>query len=631
MNNIIFIVGVIITLVMGTTVLVQMRHHPKGLMVCFFAETWERFSYYGMRALLIYYLTRHFLFSDAQASAHYGSYTTMVYLMPLIGGLIADRWLGTRKAIIFGGILLVIGHFGMAFEGSPTQQKLTYQGQAYELVTDGTYNSQARLKLGDKTYEIAPSESGGMAFVDLPKDAPLPAAIAKDSYSLERVNKTPWAENVFFLAISFIIMGVGFLKPNVSALVGQLYPDKDPRRDSGFQLYYFGINLGSFWASFFCGLLGESYGWGYGFGLAGIGMLAGLIWFVLGQKHLQGKGNPADPERLKKPFFAGINLENSIYMFGLFCVVIAYFLVQKNQIVGMALGAGAVVILGYVAFNMITKFNKIENFRLGLALTLTVASVIFWTLFEQAGSSLSTFADRNTNLNYLANPIVFDAFGQAVVLASKSQLSALTLTGPHVWIDMGINASQTQTFNPGFILIFAPIFAWIFTTLGKKGIDPDPVKKFAFGLFCAGLGFMVLVWSTPFMNVGFQVPVLFLMATYLFHTWGELALSPVGLSQQTKLSPPILVSTMMAIWFLGTSGAQYLAGFVAQFTATETVGGQVLDPKLALETSLSTFKLIGLWGIGLGAFFFVLSFFISKWAYGASDTDVNVIEPSESK
>jgi len=281
----------------------------------------------------------------------------------------------------------------------------------------------------------------------------------------------------------------------------------------------------------------------------------------------------------------------------------------------------------YIVFQMVTRFSKVENYRLGLAIILTLASVVFWSLFEQAGSSLSLFAERNTNLNILAAPISFLLMGKTVILASTEQLAAMNYVAKDtLWIEMGITASNTQSFNAGFILIFAPIFAAIFSFLARRKKDPDPVKKFAFGLGCAGLGFLVLVWAAPLADGAFKLPLIFLLLTYLIHTLGELAVSPVGLSQQTKLSPPTLVATMMAVWFLGTSGGQYLAGWIAGMAGTETVGGKVLDAGAALQTSLHTFKTIGWAGIVLGVFFFGLSFLIKGWAHGASDTDARVLD-----
>ncbi|MCA0372667.1 MAG: MFS transporter [Proteobacteria bacterium] len=623
--DIILLIGVLVTVGTIIPVITQMKNHPRGLIICFFAEMWERFSYYGMRALLIYYVTSHFLFQDERASHQYGSYTTLVYLLPLVGGIVADRWLGTRKAIVFGGLLLVAGHFGMAFEGKPNQQTLIYQGNTYEFVDSKAKKEGAKkelvLKVGDQTYQYGPNKEGGLEVQGLPKDAPIPSIMPKGTYELSVKSETPWAEKAFFLSISLIIMGVGFLKPNISTIVGQLYPDKDPRRDAGFQLYYYGINLGAFWAAILCGLLGQKVGWWAGFGLAGFGMLLGLVLFMGGKKHLEGKGEPPAPTALKEKVGGIISRENLIYACGLLGVTLVFFIVQRNELVGRALAAGSIAVLAYVFYSM-RNLTKQENFRLLLALLLTLGSVVFFTLFEQAGSSLSLFAERNSSMNILPAPFAIEMFGKQFAFASSEQLALLKNLRPdHILVNMGIAPAQTQSFNAGFILIFAPIFSAIFTYLGRKQIDPDPVKKFAFGMVCVGLGFLILVWGKGAADSAFRLPLIFLFLTYLFHTWGELALSPVGLSQQTKLSPPFLASTMMAIWFLGSAAAQFVGGIIAGHASTETVGGVVLDNQDALETSLKTFQTIGMWGIYIGIGFFILSFFVSKWAYGANDTN----------
>jgi POT family proton-dependent oligopeptide transporter len=297
--NIVIALGILVTLVTGIPVLIQLlRQHPKGLIILFFAEMWERFSYYGMRAILIFYLTQHFLFDPKTASSHYGSYTSLVYLLPLIGGFLADKYLGTRKAVAFGAILLVAGHLTMAIEGKPAVQTLTYAGQTYEFQAEGRGQDRvAKLVVAGKSYEVAATKAGEFEIKNLPADAPLPAVLAKSAYKLDVKDRDPTYLNIFWLALSLIIMGVGFLKPNISTIVGQLYPQGDPRRDPGFTLYYYGINLGSFWASILCGLLGVTVGWWAGFGLAGVGMLAGFVVFVLGKPLLQGKGEPPSPRR----------------------------------------------------------------------------------------------------------------------------------------------------------------------------------------------------------------------------------------------------------------------------------------------------------------------------------------------
>ncbi len=623
--NIVIALGILVTLATGIPVFLQMRKHPKGLLILFFAEMWERFSYYGMRGILIFYLTQHFLFSDEYSGGIYGSYTSLVYLLPLIGGLLADRYLGTRKAIAFGALLLVAGHGMMAIEGKPATQTLTYQGAAYEIVLEGRGDArEVGIKVGDKVYEFAGAEGGGLAITDLPADAPLPAVLAKGSYEMKEARNPTYA-NIFFLAVSFIIMGVGFLKPNISTIVGQLYPQGDPRRDPGFTLYYYGINLGAFWASVLCGYLGQTYGWGWGFGLAGIGMLAGFIVFVLGKPLLQGKGEPPNPELLAKPIAGPINREGLIYILALLGVGAVWFMVQRNALVGSVLTASTVVSLAFIGWFLIFKCDKIQRERMMLALVLIFGAVVFFTLFEQAGTSLNLFADRNVDLSLISAPVTVEAFGRSFFFGTREMVMAPGVPADVLWIDMGITAAQTQSFNAGFILIFAPIFAAMWLWLGRHNRDPNPVMKFGLGLVQVGLGFMVVVWAAGagMANSAFQMPLMILALLYLLHTTGELFLSPVGLSEITKLSVASVVSFMMAVWFLSSSIAQYVGGIIAGAMGTETVGGQVLDPAGALQTSLGGFEKLGWAGIGVGVVFVLISFVIKHWAHGVNDASAH--------
>ena len=594
--DIVFIAGIIITLVTAIPVVMQLRTHPKGLVILFFAEMWERFSYYGMRGLLIFYLTQHFLFDDKTAQAQYGAYTSLVYLLPLVGGFLADQFLGTRKAIAFGALLLVAGHLTMAFEGKPVTQVLEYQNAKYEFVVIGRGDArEVKLKVGEGLYAYGPSADGGLEIKGMPAGAALPAVLAKGAYELTTRDDTPIFKNVLYLALALIIMGVGFLKANISSLVGQLYPQGDPRRDPGFTLYYYGINLGSFWAGIACGWLGQNLGWNWGFGAAGVGMLAGFVVFTLGKPLLQGKGEPPNPAKLAAPMVGPLTLEHLLYLGGLAGVALVWFLVQRNAVVGYLLAAGSVVTLGYLGVFMATKCTKEERQRMMLALVLVAGAVVFWTLFEQAGSSLNQFAERNTDLTI--------GFGQSFTPA------------------------QTQSFNPGFILLFAPIFSAIWAFLGSRRMDPNPAIKFGLGLTQVALGFFVLVLGAQFAGPDFRVPVVFLVLAYLLHTTGELCVSPVGLSQMTKLAPPAVVATIMATWFLASSWAQWVGGLIAQMTASETVAGQVLDPGKALATYVEVFKLIGFWGLGAGVLMLVASPILKKWAHGASDTYPIPVEP----
>src|SRR5580704_7631482 len=574
MFNVVVLGGIVVTILTGIPVFLQLRQHPRGLAVLFFAEMWERFSYYGMRGLLIFYLTEHFLFDDAFAAGQYSGYTTLVYLLPLVGGFVADRWLGSRKAIAFGALLLVAGHFTMAIEGPAASETLSYQGHAYNVRIEGRMEGRSVcLEVGSGCYAMSAAPDGGLAIKDLPAAAPLPAELPKGTYAQKEVRPQAFVY-VLYLALALIIMGVGFLKANISSIVGQLYPEGDPRRDPGFTLYYYGINLGAFWASIICGLVGQTVSWGAGFGLAGVGMLAGFLVFVFNKPRLEGHGEPPDPIALARRVIGPLRLEWTIYLAGIVGVAGVWWMVQQFALMGWLLGAGWVVALAYVGFEM-TRVGKVGRERLALAILLVFGSVIFFALAEQAGTSLNEFAERNTQLPSVG-----------------------------FWT---VTPAQTQSFNSGYILLFVPPLAWLWAKLGQQGRDPNPLVKFGLGLIQIGVGFWTLVWGATQPDAAFRTPLFFLAFSYLLQTTGELFLSPVGLSEMTKLAPAGMISTLMAIWFLGASGAQYLAGLIAKTTAAETVGGQVLDPGKALATYAHTFLAIGAWGVGAGLIFLVLS------------------------
>jgi POT family proton-dependent oligopeptide transporter len=595
MFNIIVLGGVLVTVVTGVPVFLQLRSHPRGLTVLFFAEMWERFSYYGMRGILIFYLTEHFLFDDAFAQGQYAAYTTLVYLLPLVGGFVADRWLGSRKAIAFGALLLVAGHFTMAFEGPAATETLTYQGHAYAYRLDGRMEARrVCLQVGSGCYPVGAAPGGGLAIKNLPAAAPLPPVLAKGAYTDTRGRSQPFI-NLLYLALSLIIMGVGFLKANISSIVGQLYRQGDPRRDPGFTLYYYGINLGAFWAAILCGLIGQTVSWGAGFGLAGVGMLAGYLVFIFNKPRLEGHGEPPDPALLARPLGGVIKLEWAIYLAGIAGVAGVWWMVQQFALMGWLLLAGWIAALAYVGFEM-TRVGKVARERLVLAILLVFGSIVFFALAEQAGTSLNQFAERNT-----------------------------ALPNQGIWT---ITPAQTQSFNSGYILLFVPPLAWLWAKLGQQGRDPNPLVKFGLGLIQIGVGFWVLTWAAGYADASFRTPIFFLAFSYLLQTTGELFLSPVGLSEMTKLAPARMISTLMAIWFLGASAAQYLAGLIARFTATDTVGGQVLDPGKALATYAHVFLIIGALGCAFGVLFLVLSPWLKRLAHGADDTGPDAhVEP----
>jgi proton-dependent oligopeptide transporter, POT family len=550
--------------------------HPRGLAICFLTEMWERFSFYGMRALLVLYLTQHFLFGDEKAQGLYAAYASLVYLMPVLGGLVADRYLGPRKAVTIGALLLVLGHFGMAFEGSGSRQFLVTDGARFEIAAEGRGEDRTLfVEQGGERLPAAFSAEG----VTIGEGTAV-TTIAAGSYTVETVQE-PLYVQILFLSLSLIIVGVGFLKPNISTIVGKLYGPNDPRRDGGFTIFYMGINLGSVLATFLCGWLGIAYGWKYGFGLAGIGMLAGLVVFLVGQPWLEGRADPPEPEKLKKPIAGVFNAEFLIYLGGFLMLLPAWWLVQRDAIVSTALTwiAPALFLVMFVYSGVALK--GVERGRMLAALVLTAFSVLFWTLFEQAGSSLTLFADRNTDLT---------VFG-----------------------DLKMNAAQVQLFNPALIVLLAPLFSMLWSGLAKRNLEPTTPVKFALGLAQVGLGFLVLVWGARnFADGQAQVALIWLFLAYLLHTTGELCLSPVGLSMITKLSVPRVVGLMMGVWFLSSALAHTLAGMVAQSTSTETVGGVVVDARAQLDTYASVFWEIGLAGVVIGVVLFLLAPVLKK-------------------
>lgn len=599
--------------------------HPRGLVILFFTEMWERFSYYGMRALLVLYLTQHFLFGSGEAQGIYASYAALVYLMPIIGGLIADRFLGARKAVIIGALLLVAGHFTMAFEGSGGREYIQYNGQEYRVETVGRDDKRQLFAVNGDTRTpitigpegirtkgvptapeavVAVAEAASPATVPaadtvtnpeavaVPADGPaaatatspettvtanqpaaagaFPAAIGPNDYQI-RKEVDEHGQRTLFFALALIVVGVGFLKPNISTVVGALYEQGDPRRDAGFTIFYVGINLGSFLATLLCGWLGIAYGWKYGFGLAGFGMLFGLLTFLAGQKWLAGRAEPPAGANLDKKTL-GLNRTGLIYIGGIIAVIPTWMLLQQHHLVETTLKylVPALFVGLLIYTSLIVKGDA--KWKQLAAIILTMFSVLFWTLFEQAGSSLTLFADQSTALpSYL-------------------------------------NASQTNFFNPFFIVIFGPLMAALWVWMGKKGFEPNVPVKFAVGLALVGIGFLVLVWASKHAaSDAFKVSWLFLLLAYFLHTIGELCLSPVGLSMITKLSVARMVGLMMGVWFMASALAHTLAGIVAQMTATDTVGGVVTNPELALDTYAGVFNQIGWAGVIVGGVLLLIS------------------------
>lgn len=554
--------------------------HPRGLAVLFLTEMWERFSFYGMRALLVLYLTQHFLFGDREAQGLYAAYASLVYLAPVLGGWVADRYLGSRKAVTIGALLLVAGHFGMAFEGSGSKQYVDFGGSSYELVADGRGEDRGLVLLTPAGQRLRAQFSGDGLAIENGAAAGLPATVASAQLATRTVQDPVFVQILFF-SLSLIIVGVGFLKANISTIVGSLYQQGDPRRDGGFTIFYMGINLGSVLATWLCAWLGISYGWSYGFGLAGFGMLAGLITFIAGQKWLGGRAEPPNPPALKTSVAGPLNVEWTIYVLGFIMLLPAWFLVQRDALVITVLSYGAPAILLGVLLWSLLALKGVERSRMVVAIVLITFSVLFWTLFEQAGSSLTLYADRNTDLGIVGG--------------------------------LSMNAAQVQLFNPFFIVMLAPFFAALWVWLGRKGLEPSTPVKFALALAQVGLGFLVLVIGiNHFAGSDFRVPLIWLALAYLLHTTGEICLSPVGLSMVTKLAVPRVVGLMMGVWFLASALAHTLAGLVAQATSGDTVGGVVVDPSAQLQTYADVFTQIGWAGVIVGAVLLLVSPLLKK-------------------
>lgn len=558
--------------------------HPKGLAILFFTEMWERFSYYGMRGLLIIYLTQHFLFSDERSSVMYGAYTALVYVMTIIGGTLADRYLGSRKAVTFGALLLVLGHFGMAFEGEGSKELLTYEGQDYQVTLDGRGGDARQLIISDSGQSyISFNDGASEMLIEDPAAVGLPASIGTDAYET-RVEQEPLYVNILYLSLALIIAGVGYLKANISTIVGSLYGVGDKRRDSGFTIFYMGINLGSFLASIACGYLGIVHGWKYGFGLAGIGMLLGLIVFWLGQETLGGRADPPSYEKLKAKFLGPINVEWACYLAGLAIIGVSMLLVMNAQLIpDWFVGSlGVAVFIFLVAYSFI-KLQGEERSRMFAAIYFVLAQIPFWALFEQAGSSLNLFTDR---------------------------LVDRTMFG---W---SVPAPVFQSLNAGFIFIFAPIIAWMWIALAKRKLNPSTPVKFAFGVFLAGLGFLALVGGIKASGPSGLTAVYFVFLIYWIHTMGELMVSPVGLSAVTKMAPARVVGMTMGAWFLYSGLSNYLAGVIARTTGAETIGGQLTDVAAAKATYATVYTQVGYVAMGIALVMLLLSPFIQKLMAG---------------
>ncbi len=456
--------------------------HPRGLIICFFSEMWERFCYYGMRVLLTLYLVQSLFKGDAEASLIYGAYTALVYAAPVLGGRLADKFLGYRFAIMLGAVLMSLGEF---------------------------------LILGGDEFWL-------------------------------------------FVGMGGIIVGNGYFKANISTIVGKLYKDGDPRRDSGFTIFYIGINVGAALATSVVAYVGEVYDFRYGFALAGAGMLMALLIFWFGRDLYKDASGLDIPEESKKPVFGPLNMVHIITLGSLLMIPLCFILISHNEIMDYLLLA----VFGYVAWSLISagaKEGSMWRDRMIALVIFMLINVTFWACFEQAGTSLTLFALRNVERSI---------FG---------------------W---EMPASMTQFFNPFFIIVFGSIFSVMWVKLSQMGKNPSLPMKFALGILQLGLGFLVTTLAANF-AVDYKVPLMTLVFLYLLHTTGELFLSPIGLSMVTKLAPKHISGTAMGGWFLSFAIANFVAGKIATLTGGENSGGEVADLGAQLDIYTGVFSNIG--------------------------------------
>ena len=557
--------------------------HPKGVFVCFFTEMWERFSFYGMKALLLLYLLKHHGFGDDAGYDLIGAYGGLVYAVPVIGGLLADRWLGMRKAVVLGGVLLCLGHLGMAAEGQ----------QAH--MVDGT--------------------------------------MVRDAGALQ----------VFYLSLALIIMGVGFLKPNISTIVGKLYAEDDPRRDSGFTLFYAGINVGGLFAGLICAFLGETYGWKYGFGAAGVGMLAGLGMFLWGQKYLHGHAEPRDVAALKQRV-AGLSREWWIYLGSLGGVAVVWQLIQRTWTVQ---GAMHLVALGFAlwfAWYVTKRCNQVQRQQMIALLIIILGVLVFFTLYEQTYGSWLTFTDRLMTKDMFPS-MVSDASGTlpwslwmmaaspvAMVIALKASDAgrrglARTMVGL-LAVAMAIACFRDVVLVPQtagsltflgsfFIVVLSPIFAWLWPWLERRGWNPSKPAKSAIGLLFAALAFLPLIAAAKGVgHDGALASVWWLVLAYFVLEVGEMCLSPIGLSAVTQLSVAQVVGLMMGGFWLATAYSEMLAAQFGKLASIEIPEGGAIDAIAAAGKYGDLFQLM-LWiGLGSALVFLVLAPLLRRWMHG---------------
>lgn len=498
--------------------------HPKGLWILVLTEMWERFSYYGMRALLVFFLTERFLYSDTLSFTVYGSYTALVYISPILGGLLADRYLGFSKAVLFGGILMMLGHIGLAAEDL-----------------------------------FFPARAGVV-----------------DALQLQ----------IFYLSLAFLIVGVGLLKPNISTMVGGLYPKEGYLRDSGFTVFVFGVNFGATTSAVLCGYVGHRFGWGYGFGLAAVGILIGMCTFVGGQKHLTHVGQPPDPQALRAPIFMGFSRQTVIIALVLLSVFGVWQLVQMFNLLGSMVAGTIVVSVGGAILYAMLKLERVQRQQLFAALLLMSIWVLFAAIVEQMGSSINLFTERVVNRQI--------GSGEG----------------------MEIRSAQLQGLLPFLVMAFSPVFAWLWGYLEARRLNPSTPVKFCFSLVFLALGYGSIVVGCFWPDANGRVHIGWLTLLYIFFAIGDLLIVPPGLSAITKLAVGQVLGFMMGLWMLSVAIGNYFAAAIANLSALEPAVQARAQPGEMMLHYQTFFTYLAGFSLALGLFALIMTPLIRKWMHG---------------
>ena len=571
--------------------------HPKQLARLFGIEMWERFGFYGMRAVLVLYLTKHFLFQDHQASGIVGGYLSLVYLTPVVGGWLADRYLGSKRAVKWGAIVMAVGYFMLCFGGQQAKPYATIDGARYAVSqapaasTLATNTAPQTIDMNGQTLVIHGLPDGSVEL--LGGDGKVARTVPAAQFSAGAEGSAFYTTLLLF-ALGLIVIGNGFFKPNISTIVGALYAPGDRRRDAGFTIFYAGINIGSILGQLAVPYLTDHVGWWAGFLCVSAVLLIGWAMTHFDGGRLSGYGEPPAEGPDRAPLIYLLSIASVVVFWLIFRNVIdtpeasghtIWEYIVATPMLGKAL---LVIFLAAVIGIPIWSWrvgDKVEREMMLAAIILVIFNVTFWALFEQAASSLTLFADRNTTL---------ELFG------------------------FSMTAAATQQFNPIVVVLFAPVMSYLWLGLAKRGWEPSIPVKFALALMLVGLGFVVLSWSGSTANEACRISLWWLVLTYFLHSIAELCISPVGLSMITKLSLARVVGMMMGVWFLSISVGEYLAGAAAQAASVETVGGQVTNPQLALETYTHTFMTGGELTIGAGIVLLVISPWLKKIMHGVT-------------